>query len=773
MKILLSWLLDYIDCSLADLDIDKIVHLFNIRTAEIESFERIAVPYSSMFLGQATHGETTSVTIFCPELGKNVSMPARSDLVVGKWYLVMQAGDTWRWVLLADFDKEKEGIMPAVHALEVDQKGGWRSGLPTVDYALDVDNKSINHRPDLWGHYGIAREIAAFLNLPLKPLDAFLQPQKVVSYDLKSENAVKDGLAISIQGGQGCPRFAALWCDDVVYQDSDIKLAIRLACVGAKPMNAVVDLTNYVMIDLGHPMHVFDGRAFAKRTMVIRHGQTAETLHLLDGQLAKLTPQDLVVANETQAVSLAGIMGGKDSSYQSTTQSIVLEAAGFDPVMIRKTAQRLKLRSEASMRFEKHLDPMQNIIAIQRFLYLAHEIGVLSHDVSHPIVSVGVELKAQSCTLQHQFIQSRLGMDIKPEFVLEALRKLHFGATYEDGQYSVTIPTARATKDINIAEDVVEEVIRSYGFENIVPEMPKRQMVPFSTQVTQNIRYIKRQLAYAMGMHEVCDYMLYDASWVSRLQVDVHSAVRVKSPLSENWTTLVTSLVPHLLKSVEQNSSQKDHLRFFEYNRTWSKQLHEYAEQKRLAGIIYDKKAVDFYECKAELQSLWDVLGLTVTYRRPATPIPAWYDQHQAAELMVGDRVIGVMGMMSVAWMHKAVDGCAFIFELDGSFLENIKPAQNRFAAWSRFQEVSYDISLFVPLAVSADAVRLAISKAHSDIKYVQVVDFFEKPEWKEHRAVTIRYTMSNLDKTMTKQDLDSIVQAVHDELKEYNVQIR
>lgn len=773
MKILLSWLLDYIECSLSDVDVNNVVHLFNIRTAEIESFERISIPYSSMFVAQVTQSTATSVELFCPELSKNLSMSQRSDVLVGKWYLVIQAGDGWRWAVLADFDKEKEGIMPAIHVSPEDQRGGWRNGLPVVDYVLDVDNKSINHRPDLWGHFGIAREVAAFLHLPLKPLENGLQHQKIAAYESKSENASQDGISVDIQAPVACPRFAAILCDGAVYQDSDVKIAIRLASIGAKPINAIIDLTNYVMFDLGYPMHAFDAQAFAARTIIVRHGQQAETLHLLDGQLAKLTGQDVVVANDQHAVSLAGIMGGLDSSYNSKSKAIVLEAAGFDPVVIRKTAQRLKLRTEASIRFEKHLDPMQNVLAIQRFLYLAHKIGVLPQAISYPIVSVGFQIEPKTCTVQHNFIQSRLGMNITHEFVLEALRKLNFGATYADGNYVVTIPTARATKDINIAEDIVEEVIRLHGFENIVPQMPMRQTVPFSMQATQNIRSVKRQLAYSLGMHELRDYMLYDASWVSQLQVDMLSAIRVKSPLSENWTTLVTSLIPHLLKSVAQNSAQKDHLRFFEYGRTWVKKHDEYVEQKSVAGIIYDKKPVDFYACKSELQSLWTVLGLEVTYRKPQASLAPWYDPYQTAELMVGNHVIGTAGIMSIAWMHKAVEGSAFIFEIDGFFLESVKLNQSRFAPWSKFQEVSYDISLFVPLTVSSDAVCQAIQSAHVDIKQVQVVDFFEKPEWTAHRAITVRYVMTNSERTMTKQDLDTIVQAVQDALKVYDVQIR
>lgn len=775
MKILLSWLLDHIDCSLSNIDVAKIVHLFNIRTAEIESFERVSFSFTNMFVGSVTASSQTKIDFYCSELRETVVLPSRSDVVVGKTYLAYKDNGSWRWVLISDFCSEKDGIMPAVYVHESEVAGAWRMKLPVLDYVLDVDNKSINHRPDLWGHYGIAREIAAFLDFPLKSLDSGLAHPRVVSYDRSSNNIASDGIKITIENTNECSRFAGMKCDDVKYQDSFLWMAIRLALVGAKPINAVVDLTNYVMFDIGHPMHVFDAQAFKKDEIIVRDAVAGETLQLLDGQNITFASQDLVVANDLRVVSLAGIMGGKDSSYQPMTRSIILEAAGFDPAVIRKLAQRYKLRTEASMRFEKDLDPMQNVVVLQRFLFLAEQMGVLTTKHRYPIVSVGKTVVPANCTLSHDFLTARLGMDISVQFVQQTLHKLGFKVTHSsvDNMYTITVPTYRATKDINITEDIVEEIIRSYGFENIKPELPMRQTVPFDMHVIQNIRNIKRTLAYGLGMHEVRDYMLYDAAWLSRLSVELVSAVRVKSPLSENWTTLVTSLVPHLLKGAEQNSAQKDHVRFFEFNRIWAKGLHGYVEQKNLAGIIFDKKNVLFYESKSELQKLWDMLGIQVMYRKPQGSIPVWYDQCQVAQLYVGDVAIGFVGMMSTLWMHKVLDGSAFIFEIDGEFLENVKPVQQKFQAWSKFQDVAYDISLFVPLTLSADSLCQAIKAAHSSIVRVEIVDFFEKSEWTQHRAITVRYTMSDASKTMTKVDLDLIVQAVHQALQGYHVQIR
>ena len=775
MKILLSWLLDYIHCSFKDLDVHNIIHLFNIRTAEIESFERVSLPITSWYVGQIKSITDSKIEFHCPERGETIILSGRKDVIVGKWYLVTLENGSWRWVLLSDLDKERDGIMPAVHVEEKDQQGAWRKGVAELDYIFDVDNKSINHRPDLWGHYGIAREIAAFLNKPLKPLDTVLYHHPMVSYLKKSSDILKEGISVEIQNQQGCSRFAAVKCEKVQYQDCSIPMAIRLVLVGAKPINAMVDLTNYVMFDVGHPMHVFDAVAFKDNVMIVRAAEKNEKLQILDGQEVKLEPVDVVIANKNQTVSLAGIMGGATSGYHEKTEHIVLEAAGFDAATIRKTAQRLKLRSEASMRFEKDLDPMQNVTALQRFLYLAKQAGVLPVDTQFPIVSVGNIIELKSCKFSHEFIEARLGMEIDPEFIIKSLKKLDFHTLYDRAShvYEVTIPTCRATKDIKIAEDIVEEIIRTFGFENIIPQMSMRAMNPFDLDRVHNIRKIKEHLAYGMHMHELREYMMYDASFVSKLAVDLISAVHVKSPLSENWTMLVTSLIPHLVKAIMNNNVDRDHLRFFEFNRTWSKNAQTMSEHKVLAGIIYDKKAVDFYGCKSELATLFDMLGISVAYQKPSRSVHPWYDAHQVAELVFQNKVIGTAGMVSYAWMHKVVEGHAFIFEIDGESIENLKPAIMKFKPWSKYQDVAYDISLFVPFGINADTLCATIKNAHQNIVDVLVVDFFEKPEWQGHRAVTVRYTMSDQQKTMTKSDLDGIVACVATALKEYHVEIR
>lgn len=776
MKISLAWILDYIDIPFAKVDVDKIVHLFNTRVAEIEHYEKFSCDFKKTYVVKVLKSSSKNIVVYCSELAQDIDLPARSDAVEGKYYLVSQDKKVWSWLDLATISAEKEGLFPAVDCTDALAKGSWRKLVESQDYILDVDNKSINHRPDLWGHYGIAREVAAFLHVKLKPLEKVLQKQSVVAFDKTSKRDKKHSFSIKINDSDGCSRFAGLHCKQVEHKDSDLFMAMRLLKVGSKPINMVVDLTNYVMFDVGHPMHVFDAASFDKQEVVVRKAKKGEKLTILDGQELTLSSQDLVVADEMHPVALAGIMGGKGSGFSDKTKELFLEAAGFDPTMIRKTAQRFKLRTEASARFEKHLDPMQNVTVLQRFLYLAHEYKVFDK-VAESIVSVGKVIKPMMCKITHEQLETKIGAQIKESFVKDILERLGFGVQVAQGkaktEYGITVPTTRMTKDIQIQEDIVEEVVRMYGFENIDYQLPLREAKPFDAHVVRNISAIKRYLAFSCKMHEIRDYLFYDESFLRRLSYEPTKTISVKNPVSENWTQLVTSLVPHLLKNVELNFVQKSSIRLFELNSVWTTSSKKHSEHKSLAGIMFHKQGVDFYDAKAELQGLWDLLGIEVVFKKPKKDLAVWYDQHKSAELFVEKTCIGTAGMMSEKFLKSVVDGQAFVFELDADFLADIIPVHNRFKAWSKYQNVFYDISMLVPLKVSSDQLKESIMQAHDTICSVELVDFFEKDDWNDRRSLTFRYQMSDETKTLDKQDMEVVMQAVQKAVEKYDVQVR
>lgn len=776
MKISLSWIFDYIDSSLTAVDVAHLVHLFNTHTAEIEHFEKSSLPLHTMFLVCVESIASDKIVVFCPELKKNIELPVRSDAVVSKYYVIKNDGARFSWVSLADLQSEKDGLFCAVSVAEEQLDGSWRNQILATDYILDVDNKSINHRPDLWGHYGIAREIAALLHVNLKPLQAVLQSQPVSHFEKQSLKNGNSSYQITIEDTAGCSRFAGLYCNAIVQKDSDLAMAIRLVRVGGKPIDAIVDITNYVMFDVGHPMHVFDADAFASKQIVVRKAQAGELLTILDGSELKLTASDMVVANDKKPVALAGIMGGKDSGFSSKTTSIFLEAAGFHPTVVRLTAQHFKLRTEASARFEKHLDPMQNITALQRFLYIALELGVIT-DVQESIISVGKVIEPAPFEIAHDFIERRIGSKIETSFVVDTLQGLGFDVAIQSGQsgsvYHILIPTYRMTKDVRIKEDILEEIVRMYGYDKIMYKPVMRPAEPFDTHEIRNIADIKKHLAFGCNMHEIRDYLFYDESFIKRLSFNPTETISVRNPGSENWVRLVTSLVPHLIKNVEINVTKKDHIRFFEWNRIWHNISNTFEEKTSLAGIMFDKKSIDFYVVKAELQSLWDQLGLKVVWSKPTSDVAVWYDKNKTAQLFVGEKLLGVAGILSQQFLKPVLEGHAFAFELDADFLTSLKPEKKVFKAWSKYQDVTYDISLMVPLKVTAQELVHAIQSASEKIVAVDLVDFFEKEEWVDRRALTFRYTMSDHTKTLEKKDIDNIVDLVQNALQGYDVVIR
>ncbi|MBP7854647.1 phenylalanine--tRNA ligase subunit beta [Candidatus Babeliales bacterium] len=770
MKILLSWLADHCNINISNINVAELVNLFNIRTAEIESFSKITFNKDSFFIAQIKSIDDT-IQVQCPELNQTIILSKRTDAIIAKWYMIKKTEKGFNWTSPSDFTSTKEGLMPALHVTEQEALGSWKDSIPPADCVLEIDNKSINHRPDLWGHYGIAREIAAFLNVALKPLE---QKLSTVTIDHGSDHVTTQNLTITLQNPEHCLRIAGLFCQSIKMLDSIPSMAIRLAQIDIKPINAVVDLTNVVMADIGHPMHAFDAANFNNHTMIARMANNQEPLELLDGSKATLEPTDIVIANQNQALSLAGIMGGKNSGINSNTQQLILEAAGFNPTTIRKTAQRLKLRTESCMRFEKYLDPMQNITAIRRFMFLANHFNIVA-DHNEPIVSVGAIIQPVTCTIKHEYIQNQIGTTLDPHFVQTALIKLGFQVRLDlvHKEYEVTVPTTRLTKDIKIQQDLVEEVVRAYGFENLKTELPERYTQPFSIRTITNIDHIKQHLAFGLHMHEVREYLLYDADFIKKLPLDLTQAITVKNPLSQNWTTLTTSLIPHLLKAIESNAVAHDHLRFFEINNIWHKKHDKFIEEKKLSGIIFDKKSIDFYSIKNELNTLFDMLNIAVTWQKPTAPIAAWYHPYQVAQLMYQNECIGFAGMLSIHWMRTITPGSAFIFELDASMLEKITIPTIKFKQWSKFQDVCHDISLFIPAHISIAQLEQTIKQSNKNIINVAIIDFIEKTVHSDMKAITLRYTMNDENKTMTKEDIQTIEQDVKKAVQAHGAQIR
>ncbi len=774
MKISLAWVFDHIDVPFHTVDITKVLERFTKHTAELEGWEKVAIDTQHFYVAQVAQ-VGSSISALLPEKNITIDLPFRKDLLIGQYAFVKKEGNSYAWAAIQDFGCQKDGLLNAVQMNSDQAQGGWRK-FAQDDYIVTVDNKSINHRPDLWGHRGIAREIATYMNYPLKP---WSQVVSTKTAHIKSQQAYKGdakSFGMEIQESAAIYKVAGWYCPEVTNTPSPLSLVFRLMHVQARPLNALIDLTNYVMFDIGQPMHVFDAHAIQDRAIVLRKAKSGEKLQLLDGSAIELTKDDIVLADKKQALSLVGIMGGAQSGVNLQTNTIFIEAVGLHAATIRKTAQRLKLRTEASMRFEKSLDPLSTIHALERFIGLAQDYGLLK-DTSAPVVSVGQDIKRVDIRIAHSKIEQKLGIQISEKNILEILEKLEFivdsVSSNNDVEYIITSPSFRVAKDISISEDIIEEIARMYGYDNMVKSLPRRQMKPFSLHVTANMRTMKQILATHGKMHEVRDYLFYDESFLQRLQWYPEDAVAILNPVSENWKVLATSLIPHLLKSVELNSTTQEELRFFEYNSIWQQKSDSILEQKLCSGVIFhQKKEVDFYQAKEVLFDMFHALHIPVTIKKAAKVAP-WYNKYQTADIYCGDIHIGVMGMLVPSFYRAIVSGSAFAFELDAEFCVQYIPQTPKLSMWSKYQEVVQDISIMLPYAISAQKCIDEICASHTSISNVHLVDMYEKLEWGNNRSLTLRYTIQDFEKTLQREEIDAVVHCVTESMQKLGAQIR
>ena len=328
------------------------------------------IDLSQFTLATAKSATSDSITAYSTEWRKDLTLPARTDVKSGLHYLVKKNKDDFSWAKSTDFGAHKEYILPAFAADETTLSGDWKNSFQARDWIIEVDNKSINHRPDLWSHRGIAREVAAIFGFTLKPLEEFLAQHPVNEYKSSVSAQESGSFAISINDPALCRRFAGLKLDAVTNQSSSLLIAQHLIRLDSKVIDAIVDVTNYVMFDIGQPLHAFDAEKISHNAIQVRLAKDKEKIVLLDGQTVELTPQDMVIADDIQPLAVAGIMGGASSAVSLATKSIFLESANFDPAMIWKTAGHIKRRTEASTRFEKNLDPHNNVVGILRFFLL-------------------------------------------------------------------------------------------------------------------------------------------------------------------------------------------------------------------------------------------------------------------------------------------------------------------------------------------------------------------------------------------------------------------
>ncbi len=491
------------------------------------------------------------------------------------------------------------------------------------DVLYDVDNKAITHRPDLWGLYGVAREVAAMLDKPLKP------------FDLSLDFASPAPLTIAVEAPEACPRYTCARVAGVAVQPAPVNARLLLRRLGTRPISNLVDATNLVMLETGNPLHAFDARFLRGNAITVRRALPHETLTTLDGQLRHLQAHDCVICDAVGPVALAGIMGGADSEIRPDTTEVVLEAANFDAPTIRRTAMRLGMRSESSARFEKALDPALAAVAARRFLKLCLAWSPDAQIVSH-LADVGpFSAEAKPLTVLRttgSYLRERLGVTAAelPDAWLDAcLTRLEFQVARDGDALAVTIPSFRATKDVKIAEDLIEELGRHYGYDNVRSEAPRvAARPPYTPPLKLLERQVRTTLVHA-GLTEQVLYGFDDEDTRKRLGLAEPAPltrVAVRNPIASAHTHMRRNVLPNLLAVAEKGLVQGDdgqparkglNIGVFEIGRVF---VPEKSNDRGLPPVLVNGTADDLAAYTAGMEG--EMLRGVLDARAGSTPLP-------------------------------------------------------------------------------------------------------------------------------------------------------
>ena len=785
MKLSLRWVCDHLHIDWKKVDVTALVAWFNTTVAEIETVEKIETDLFLFTMGLVVNFTSEQVEVSLPEWKEIVQLSVRTDVKVGSWYLVKKDGVERLWAKPTDFGVEKDALLPAFTMTSAKaQSAHWKES-EAHDYLLDIDNKSITHRPDLWSHRGFAREIAPFLKTTLRDEKEFLAvvPVENVEGAFKATKQVPVSLSIKTPV---CKRFAALYFDELPYTPSDLHMAFRLMRVGQRPIDYVVDATNYVMFDLGQPLHAFDTDTLAPESFGPRMAKNGEQISLLSGFNLTLQPTDMVIADHDKALALAGIKGGIASSVTPQTHSVLLESATFDGGTVRLTSSFHKIRTEGSARFEKEVDPHQNIAGITRLVKLLEDGEVPFHHAPF-IVSLGALPQPTVIEIAQSSIEERLGIQIKKTVIKTVLEGIGFAVQERvlstpglssQTKFTITVPTFRATKDVKQPEDIVEEVGRLIGYTTIPEVLPVFEKLPLASRQkpgthtpaqpaddwVDRVTRIKNFLAFTGHMREVQNYAFLDNDFLKKIGWKVAHPVTLANPLAEQRTTLADSLIAPLLQSVSENSANHEQLGFFEWDRVWQAQpdhKNKIIEHSSLAGVLYQRKGtVDFYHSKDMLQDLFALLGMEVSWKVCAQR-PQWAHRYQISDLVCKGVVIGTAGKISSVMMAKLGGGDAFTFELRGDLLLAYKYPEKEIMPPAKYQGTYLDISMMVPVATKVETLEQLIAHADKRIIQVQLQDVFQKPEWTDEKSITFRFFVQDPQQTVSKDTLDTVYASV------------
>ena len=811
MKVSLNWIRDYVQLP-ADADLKKLAYDLTMSTVEVEDTIELAKQFDHMVVGVINtieqHPNADKLRVCMTDIGGRVEsiVCGGSNLREGMKVAVALPGSVCRWhgegepveikksklrgvdsygmicgaveIGLADLFPTKE----EAHILDLsdfDAPAGTplADALDLNDIILEIDNKSMTNRPDLWGHYGIAREIAALYDLPMKAFPRF---------DRNVANTA--GFHVTVEDAERCPRYLSAQIEGLSVKPAPYQMQSRIWKVGMRPINALVDITNYVMLATGQPTHAFDSDHIAGHVIVRRAGE-GEKLLLLNGKELALSGDDLVIADDAGVVGLAGVMGGAKDSILPETDKVILEVANFDAKGIRRTALRYDNRTEASARYEKAIDPERCDQAFDLSMQL---LGQLYPEmkVTGLVDEYPQHLKQAEIDVPLSWLERRLGKRLPPEEIRHKMELLGYGIAFSGDNMHVVVPTWRSTGDVSIQADIMEEVARMYGYENFEAEPITTTFDGAINQLDKDLeRRIKEYLAIRCGMQEIFTYPWMEESYVNAVLQSTEGILSLSTPPSPAERFVRSSLLPNLCKAVVKNERYFNEFSLFEtaqvfrdenYTSPYDPREKLPSQRKNVAGAFAttgkDITAL-FRKAKGVVEMMARYVHMeTLTFRQMEKPV--WADNVVWLNICRGEEKVGDLALLS----KKVSMACGIknlnvmLFQLDQDSLVPLKSRTNTFTHMAEYPMTDYDISLLLDGSVQWKDVLQTVGGIKSELLHgASFVDEYrgkQVPAGK--KSLTLRLSIGSKEKTLTSSEIEEVASNVLNKIaKRFGAELR
>lgn len=811
MKVSLNWIRDYVQLP-ADADLKKLAYDLTMSTVEVEDATDLGASFHDMVVGVINtieqHPNADKLKVCKTDIGGRVEdiVCGGSNLREGMKVAVALPGAMCKWHGEGDLVEIKKSKLRGVdsygmicgaveigladlfptkeeaHILDLsdfDAPAGTplADALDLNDIILEIDNKSMTNRPDLWGHYGIAREIAALYDLPMTQFPHF---------DRNVENT--SGFHVTVEDAERCPRMTGTQIENVCVKPAPYWMQVRIWKTGMRPINALVDITNYVMLATGQPSHAYDSDHIAGH-IIVRRAKAGETLTLLNGKELPLSTDDLTIADDAGIVGLAGVMGGAKDSILPTTSKVILEIANFQAAGIRRTALRYDNRTEASARYEKAIDPERCDqalnLSMQLFSDLYPEMKVTGLVDEYPR-----HLKQAEIDVPLSWLERRLGKRLSPDEIKHKMELLGYGITFNGDNMHVVVPTWRSTGDVSIQADIMEEVARMYGYENFEAEPITTTFDGAINQLDKDLeRRIKEYLAIRCGMQEIFTYPWMEESYVNAVLQSTEGILSLSTPPSPAERFVRSSLLPNLCKAVVKNERYFNEFSIFEtaqvfrdenYTSPYDPREKLPSQRKNVAGAFAttDKDITAlFRKAKGVVEMMARYVHMeALTFKQAEKPV--WADNVVWLNIYRGDEKVGDLALLakkvSMACGIKNMN--VMLFQLDQDSLVPLKSRTNTFTHLAEYPMTDYDISLLVDGSVQWKDVAQTVRGIKSELLHgaAFVDEYRGKQVPAGKKSLTLRLAIGSKDKTLTSAEIEEVASSVLNKIaKRFGAELR